>query len=310
MIRPVNTVSTPTFDNIKEKITDLIRNKNAKIPTLPVIAQNILTVTRNEKTSANDLAKFIDQDQAIANKVLKLSNSSYYGVSRKVDSIVRAITVVGFNEIVGLTVGVGILPALKIQEVQKILKMEDLWLHAIACCFAAKEIDRLVSLKSTSHKGDLSGGGKSVFLTALLHDIGKVIFTLNFPQEYAFVLKKAGEYDAPLEEMEKEILGNDHAQLAARIMDIWNFPENIIVPIRYHHMPDKCKSDYQQDAFIVSFANYIVHKVRIGDSANRTRLEDQYFMENLKLDEKNVKYIYTQVKAQRADIENFFNVMK
>ena len=70
----------------KQKILDIIRQKNTQLPTLPVIVNNILNIARDERTSAKDLAEFIERDQAITTKVLRLANSAYYGLMKEVDS--------------------------------------------------------------------------------------------------------------------------------------------------------------------------------------------------------------------------------
>ena len=90
---------------IDQKIIDMIRDKSTQIPTLPVIVEKILTMAREDSSSAKDLAKFISRDQAISNKILRLSNSAYYGMMKEIDSIPRAITIIGFNEVVSLTIG-------------------------------------------------------------------------------------------------------------------------------------------------------------------------------------------------------------
>ena len=128
--------------SIKEKITDLVRDRKTQIPTLPVVLNNIIRVASSEMASASDLADFIGRDQAMANKVLRLANSAYYRSSRQVDSITRAIVVIGFNEIVSLTIGMGVFSALSKSNLHGLLDMNELWLHAIGCSFAAKGLVR------------------------------------------------------------------------------------------------------------------------------------------------------------------------
>ena len=124
--------------SIRERIADLVRDQKTQIPTLPVVLNNIIKVASSETTSAGDLAHFIGRDQAMANKVLRLANSAYYRSSGQVDSIMRAIVVIGFNEIVSLTIGMGVFSALSKSNLHGLLDMNELWLHAIGCSFAAK----------------------------------------------------------------------------------------------------------------------------------------------------------------------------
>ncbi len=96
----------------RETIIEIIRSRKTQIPTLPIVVSNILRVTADERSSASDLASFVEKDQAISNKVLRMANSAYYGLIREVETISRAITIIGFNEVVNLTVGMGVFSTL------------------------------------------------------------------------------------------------------------------------------------------------------------------------------------------------------
>jgi len=226
------------FSTVRERIIDLLRNKRTQFPTLPVIAHNIIEISQDPDTSAKDLAAFIDKDQAIANKVLRMANSPYYGMGRKVDSVLRAITLIGFDEIIGLAVGIGILPSLKTHPIRKIIDMRELWLHSLACCFGARIL--VDELRATGVVCRQSHGDKAEhsFLPALLHDMGKVLYAIYFPDEYAAVIEKSQRQEVSLCEVEQELLGLDHADFAAELLEYWKFPISIVMPIRCHHAPE------------------------------------------------------------------------
>ncbi|MEW6428159.1 MAG: HDOD domain-containing protein, partial [Thermodesulfobacteriota bacterium] len=206
------------FPDIKERITDLLRNKKTGLPTLPVVVQNIIRISRDDSTSAADLAAFINNDQAIANKVLRLANSPYYGRSGKVDSILRAITIIGFDEIVSIAIGIGLFPSLKASGIGQLLNVRQLWLHAIGSTFAARAIAEHLNGGRGGKAQSGNGDQKSIFLTALFHDMGKVLFLIYFHKEYREVLEKSAAEQLPLQRVEELLLGVDHGQLAARIM--------------------------------------------------------------------------------------------
>jgi len=138
---------------LDRKIVDVVRNRKTQLPTLPVIVEKIMRLAGDDRTSATDLAEFISKDQAITNKILKLSNSAYYGLMKEVETISRAITIIGFNEVVGLTIGMSVFSTFRQEDLQGLIDMRDLWLHSIGCALAAKEIAK----KAGTNEPCLSG---------------------------------------------------------------------------------------------------------------------------------------------------------
>ena len=134
---------------LSNKIADIIRSKNTQLPTLPVIVNNVLKVANDDRTSAKDLSDFVSKDQAISNKILKLANSAYYGLMKQVDSIPRAITVIGFNEVVSLTIAMSVFTTFEKTDAHGMFNMKDLWVHSIGCATAAKLIARLKGFGQT-----------------------------------------------------------------------------------------------------------------------------------------------------------------
>jgi len=296
------------FSTVEERLTDLLRNKRTQLPTLSVVAQNIIRTSRSPNTSAKDLAAFISNDQAIANKVLRMANSPYYGMGKKVDSILRAITIIGFDEILGMAIGIAILPSFKKSPLGHLLDMRQLWLHSLGCCFAAR--NTITLLRGKKDGPDLAQlGEKATFLPALLHDIGKIIFSIYFPAEYAHVLQHAGEQGLPLQLIEQEMLGLDHAHLSALLMQYWNFPENILMPVRFHHAPEQCGVDFRSGARLVMLANRLVSEAGIGNSYNPQSLETAEIGEALGLDHTALQSLQTTLAEQKGEIEQFLQLI-
>jgi len=298
---------------IKERIIDLVRDKRTQLPTLPVILTNILKVASDENASAADLAAFIGKDQAMANKVLRLANSAYYGLARKVDSIHRAISVIGFNEIVGVAVGMGVYRALHLKRSDGLLNMSDLWLHSIGCSFAAKDI--LAALPATLQSGNNSAPikkpkGDEIFLSGLLHDIGKVLFVIYFPEPYRMVLSEAIKQKKSLHQKESELLGVNHAQMAGLIMQRWNFPETLMLPSLYHHQPSACPQPYHLLAMVVQLADFVCHKAEVGNSGNPLVTHPDQACSALGYTEPDVDQLVGRLQKQRPAIEQFLTAIE
>lgn len=299
--------------NIKEQITDLVRDPKTQIPTLPVVLNNIMKIASSETASASDLADFIGRDQAMANKVLRLANSAYFRSSRQVDSIMRAIVVIGFNEIVSLTIGMGVFSALSRSSLHGLLDMNGLWLHAIGCSFAARRLlkrslARNAAMRKAIERKEFRE--EQLFLSALLHDVGKVIFAVYFPEEYRMVLQEAARTQVPLYQKEQELLGLDHARIAEMIMDRWNFPESISLPCTYHHNPTTCHAPHQTGAMVVQLASFICHIAQIGHSGNPKAAFSRAVRDGLALTTDDIKTEIESLKAQRSAVEEFLAAIR
>ena len=142
MLANVNVSAKETY----EKVLDFIRNQKSSLPTLPVVINNIIVTAKSDKTSAYDLADFIINDQAISTRILKIANSAYYGGQKKVNTISRAIVLIGFNEILSLILGMGVFSAFSKQKKNDLIDMTELWKHSIGVGFAAKKIGRRVGM--------------------------------------------------------------------------------------------------------------------------------------------------------------------
>ena len=283
---------------IDEKIADLVRSKKTELPTLPVVVDKILTKAREERTSARDLAELISKDQAIANKLLKLTNSAYYGLMRKVTSISHAITILGFNEVIGLTIGMSVFSAFRQKDLHGLLDMSDLWLHSIGCASAARKVQQ----KSGSRAAE------QIFLNGLLHDMGKVIFAVYFPREYRTVLEEAQESGDLLYHKEKEILGTDHAALSGLLMESWHFHDSIRMPCLFHHDSAECPPAYQSQAMVIEFADFLCQKAEIGHSGNPVLPKSAEIRGKLGISLADADTIVDELKEQRSEIEEFLKL--
>ena len=281
--------------NIKEKVVDLIRNRRTSLPTLPVVINNIIVTARSDKSSAKDLANFIVNDQAISARVLRIANSAYYGMSKEIDSISHAIVVIGFKEIISLSLGMGIFSALSKKGDDVPIDITELWKHSIGVGFAARKISKKVRKIAD----------ESTILIGLLHDIGKIVFCLHFPDEYAEVLKKTSNEQTPLYKIENECLGLDHAELAYLLIKQWNFPTNLIQPVRYHHNLSVCPKEWVDMAMIVNLANFICHQSGIGHSGNNNIETDNNVLGKLGLSDENIGALIEELESERDQVEDF-----
>lgn len=160
------------------KLINTIISKIDDFPTLPTIYTKLNEVTSDPKSTANDVANIIAQDEASATKVLRLVNSPSYGFKRNISTISQAVVLLGFDEIKNIVLTITIIDTFKDIGNSNYLKPIDLWKYSIAIGIVSRVIADTLEVKSS----------EKVFLCGILHGIGKLLFIKMIPEMYEKVL--------------------------------------------------------------------------------------------------------------------------
>lgn len=283
----------------RDKVIDLIRNKATSLPTLPVIINNIIVMVKDERTTAGDLAGFISNDQALSARVLKIANSPYYGLPKKIDSITRAVTVIGFREIISIALGSWVYKTISPKKGERLIDMNELWKHSIGVGFAAQRIK--LKMNGSSEE--------STMLVGLLHDIGKILFHIHFSEDYAGVLARHHAEGIPLHAVESDLLGIDHPEMAFLLMKHWNFPDSISMPIRYHHNPTDCPAEYQNDSMIVNAADYLCYSAEVSSAAGLPPEKPCEVMSRLGITDTQADELSESLRTSRGRMNSFLEAL-
>lgn len=225
---------TLNIEKVLAKVKDL--------PTLPDVVFKVNEVVNDPSTSASDLEEVISRDQAIAAKVLRLVNSAFYGLPGRVDTLSRAIPLLGFSTVRNLVMSVSIFDMAAISE----FDMKAFWRHSFATSIAARAIaiaDGLPDAESQS-------------LAGLLHDMGKVVLFQYFVKEYHAVLDYMEKRGATFIQAERSLYNMDHTEVGAALAVRWGFPPNLEAAIAYHHNPEPA-GDLADFAAVTATANQI-----------------------------------------------------
>ncbi len=235
---------------MKIPIKELVNSVSEGV-SFPRIAVRILKLFEDDSLSAYQLAKAISLDPVLAAYILKISNSAFYGFKTKVKSLSDAIALIGFEEVRKIVVMVSMKNAFSASdEFDKIL-----WEHSLAVAVAASEFN---------FKLKIIGDG-AAYLMGLLHDIGKVVFKKNEELNYVKILKKAYNENVPAKSLEEAEYGYSHADVGAYLLETWNFDQEIIDAVGFHHVNFVAlKKDFLKAAALVSLADYFVNMMGIG----------------------------------------------
>ncbi len=237
--------------------TDVLRTVYARVQTLPALpaaVPRILALAADPETGAREITGAVSRDPALAADVLKVANSAYYGFRREVDSLDRAVALLGVNMVRSLAVSVGVARVLPPARTEG-FRQEDLWVHSAAVAAAARGLCRRAG----------RADGEQLFLAGLLHDVGKVVLAHHFPGPFGRALAAARADGVPLHEAERSEVGLDHAAVGGMLLDRWNFPEVLRAPVAGHH------GDPAGDGVaLVAAADALARQAGIGDGGNPT----------------------------------------
>lgn len=226
-----------------------VLDKVKELPTLPDVVFRVNEVVNDPSTSATDLEKVISQDQAIAAKVLRLVNSAFYGLPGRVDTLSRAIPLLGFSTVRNLVMSLSIFTATPITD----FDMKQFWRHSFATSTAAKAIAQADSLPD----------GESASLAGLIHDIGKVLLFQHFVKQVQAVLKMVDDRGVSFIQAERSLYATDHAEIGGAIAEKWGFPPNLTAAIAHHHNPEPA-GDLADFVSIVASANVLTQPIEEG----------------------------------------------
>ncbi|MBD3222023.1 HDOD domain-containing protein [bacterium] len=208
---------------------DAIRGRIKNLPPLPLVAHKLLTLMKQDDCSANDVTKILCSDQTLAGKVLKLANSSFYGMSGQVGSVSRAVVILGFSAIRSMALGLGMAQA--IQTASHGLDLAYFWRHALFTAGAA----RTVAVET---------GGvdpEEVFVAGLVHDLGRLVLEMVTPGLRTHMASVSSD---KLLQTETELAGMSHTKAGQQVMRHWKLPEGLVQMARFHHHETSFRSDH------------------------------------------------------------------
>ncbi|UQZ89626.1 HD family phosphohydrolase [Deltaproteobacteria bacterium Smac51] len=227
--------------NVSDRMTakrEVRRIKN--LPTVPGVVAKISRMVENPETSAAEVGKLISQDQVLSAKVLRMANSAFFGMSRKISNIPSALMILGFDVVKGL-----VLTSSVFDMIQK--SMGGLWEHSIGCAAAAGAVATALGRDDA----------EEILVAGLLHDLGKVVLALNMPDEVAMIRAKVEEENLFFYEAETAILDFHHGEVGLWLAEHWNLPESLGEPMRLHHNPERAVV-YPECTAIVHIADSII----------------------------------------------------
>lgn len=207
-------------------VLPIIRAQVETFPALPATVSRVMTITANPESSANDLMQAILPDQSMCTTILKIANSTFFGMPRQISSIERAVVVLGQEEIRNIILGKALFSAFPKMARENRQRVSLFWEHAFTCGLAAKIIADHFYLSPSEF-----------FIAGLIHDIGKLALLLTFPDDYPLLREFASPNHFYHTDEERRQFGISHDQVGGLLAEKWQLPEQLIMVTGYHHNP-------------------------------------------------------------------------
>ncbi len=210
--------------------------------SLPDIYYQVEKMIKDPRFTAVDIGQVIAKDPALAARLLKLVNSSFYGFQARIDTISRAITIVGVQDLQSLVLATSVVDTFG-RISSDLVDMTDFWLQSINCGVIAK---LLAKESAVLH-------GERLFLAGLLHKIGTLVLYQELPCLSSKVLKLS-DYDGPLiPVIEQKIIGFTFADVGSELIKAWQLPDSLYEAIAYQLSPDQALK-HRMDAQLLYIA--------------------------------------------------------
>ncbi|MBI5550883.1 MAG: HDOD domain-containing protein [Desulfobacterales bacterium] len=215
-------------------------------PTLPAVVTQVMAITADADSSTKDLYRVIQADQALTVNVLKMANSVFYGLPKRIGSLQHALTILGYVEVRNLVIMQAVFKSFKVVGGKGPMDIRPFWEHALTCALAAELIGRAAG-----------PGDQDLYVAGLVHDIGKLVIYMALPEAYAELILEVGPYAPTMFAMEQRFFGMTHAETAQRVLRQWMFPESILEAVGCHHHPENA-TFHSAVAWVVHAADLLV----------------------------------------------------
>lgn len=234
------------------------------LPTLPAVAVEVLEMTSRNDVELSDIARVVEYDPAIAARILKTVNSSFYGLSRRVGSIRQALAYLGMDTVKGLLLGFSLARTIKGDDDVVTFDFLDYWRRSIFTASAARRIASATRLCDP----------EEAFVAALVQDIGSVALWRHYRDRYLQAMDMTGGDHRRLAILERKFFGADHAAIGGAMLEGWMFPASIVEAVRTHHDEDGQRAINENLWRTLRLASMVAESICTGPSEGQAALLD------------------------------------
>jgi diguanylate cyclase (GGDEF)-like protein len=278
-----------------DPLESLVEDVSA-IPSPPAIAVRIVQEVKKDNTSLNDLARIISCDPALTAKILKVANSPFYGLPSKVESIERAVNVLGLEALKNIALSFIIVKEFNTDSSGK-FDSGLFWRRSITAAVGAGLIASRMGIRK-----------EGIFVTPLLMDIGVLIMYMCRPRDYLKVIDEKRVSGAKTAEAERMIFGTDHQAVGGAVLARWGIPEDISVPVSFHHDMAECPPEYRELVRIMELADVASSIYHGNRGMEKFGVLRQMMMDEMSLDENALEDLIDSIGNETLEVLSSFEI--
>jgi len=228
----------------------------ASLPTLPVVVMRLMTLLKDDRSSAHDFELAVRPDPALTSNLLRAANSALYLGMEPCRTVAQAIARVGTRRVFDVAAGGALQKVIPLRLAGYQIPSTAFWLHSIAVAVLSERLARKAKLDCGPH----------AFTAGLLHDLGKLVICEFLADEARALLASLEERQLTFVVAEHHALGTDHAEVGEEVARRWRLPEEIAAVARWHHQPERAPS-HRALVAVVHVANALAHSYGYGTDA-------------------------------------------
>lgn len=287
-------IPAPSINSRKNQLSGKLLEKRivktvSDLPSMPQAVHKAQALVQSSSSSLKDVARLIETDQALAINVLRLANSAHYSRIGKVSSVQEAAIVLGLKAL-GELITVAFTSELLGSSLKGYgLPAKSLWKHSLAAAIGSRMIANM----------KFPALANEAFFAGLIHDVGKLILDPYVLEKKEDFLKLLGDSQHTFLTAEKKIFGFDHAEIAAKVCQKWNFSQSTSIAIKYHHDPSRSLGN--KLAYIVHAADQIAKWTYMASNGMINQLNSDS-IQILGIEKNDADLIINKVRKYVVDI--------
>jgi putative nucleotidyltransferase with HDIG domain len=232
--------------------------KVRSVPSIPSVVIKLRQYLSDPDVSFDELAKVIEFDPGLTANLLQLANSAYFGWSGRIKTVKEAITRLGTNRIFQMVLCMSVAPLVRKPVKGYDMESNGLWQHSVATAICAEQLARIKKITSA----------EEAFTAGLLHDMGKILLGTFVEVDDEPIKALVESEGLSFNEAERRVLGIDHAEAAAELLQYWKLPSNVVAAARWHHDPAGAPDEHRMIVDLVHVADILCIRMGWGIGAD------------------------------------------
>lgn len=291
------------MSDLKEKRVELILQQLEELPTLPAVVVRLLEITADDQASVKEVVSLISSDPSLTARILQLVHRADVGVHGEVNSVERAVVLLGFEAVRSAVLAVSVFESFGSLSERRAphFSRDEFWKHCVATACCAELMATAICEQEGRHRPGVPDPSEA-FICGLLHDLGKIALESILPKSFTRVVEAADLLRGNIADVERTVIGLDHMVVGKRLAERWNLPAVVRDCIWLHgQSPEALPANVKQPRMVnlITVADTLVREQRLGYSGNYTfAASRQGLLDAIGLSGAQIDEILTRLVAQ------------